>query len=180
MEKMYTGLSQIVIAFIKIVVLLLLPLVGFVVPLVGIPIPGIALRGLSMFNSGNMLILIPVIVYVAMILTALGPMQKYSWIAAVIALIIEIVFLAIPSDLLTSGDIGMLIQLIPAEYKQYVDFGIQKLAKPGLGLFINMGLTLLYIICYVVGGMLFGTSGGKVKKQVGGGQNRGGINPPVV
>ena len=194
MERMYTGLGQIVIAFVKIVILLLLPVVGFAIPIIGIPIPGIALRGLNMFNNGNMLILIPMIAYVAMILTTLGPAQKYSWIAAAVALIVELVFLFIPSQLLTSGDIGWLISLLtPEDYQKYVDFGLMKMARSGLGLVINMGLSILYIIWYYVGGKLFGTgshgsysgrptigggsTGGRNKR---GGGISGGINRPSI
>lgn len=192
MERMYTGMGQIIIAVAKIVIMLLLPLVAFVIPVVGIPIPGIALRGLTMFNTGNMLVLIPIIVYVAMILAALGSVQKFSWIAAAVALIVEFVFLFIPSQLLTNGDIGMLLSLVPAEYQSYVEFGLTKLARPGLGLYLNMGLTILYLVWHVIGGTLFGNGGsasgrnpmGGGRPSIGGnnmnGGISGGINPPSI
>ena len=176
MESLYTGLGQIAIAVVKVVLLLMLPLVSIVVPLVGIPIPGVGLRGLNMFNTGNMLILIPMIVYMAMMITALGPIQKFSWISAAAALIIEFVFLFIAPALLNSGDIGMLIDLIPSNYHSAVEFGLQRLAKPGIGIYLNLGLTILYIVWYVVGGMLFGNSGSGRPSGTQGFNSRPGIS----
>ncbi len=169
MERLYSGIIQILIAVIKIVVLMVFPLVSFVVPLIGIPIPGVALRGIRMFNTGNMLILIPMLTYLAMVLLSIGPIQKFSCIAAAVALIVELVFMLIAPTILNSGDVAFLMSLIPAEYRTYIEMGLYKLAVPGWGLYVNLGLTIVYIIWYWVSGTLFGNN----RSTKGGGYNSG-------
>ena len=108
---------------------------------------------------GNMFVLIPLAAYAAMIVFSIGSLQRMSLIPAIVAVIFEFIVLVAASIFVNSGDVKFLINLIPPEYKQYVEMGLTQLAKPGYGIWINLGLSVVYFVFHFlpIGGM--GSSG---------------------
>ena len=171
------NLGQILTAIVKIIVAFVLPVIMFTIPLTGIPIPGLWISGFRMLNMGNMIILVLLLVYAAMAIFSLGQFERYSLIPGIVALIAELVIAFCASAILNSGDTKFLIELIPAEYKTYVSTGLQYLAKPGFGLYINMALSIIYIVFrFVPIGGSFGRGTGR--SGFGGGGN--GVRRPSV
>ena len=148
---------QLVAAIAKLVILLLLPVVGLAIA--GFNIPGVSITGISMLKSGNLLGLLPLLLYGVMMVLSLGELQKYSVIVACVALVMEIVLFSMAGVIIQMGDVSALLKLIPQEYKVYSDFALAQLAKPGLGLILNLVLTLVYIACAFVGSAFSGGSG---------------------
>ncbi len=145
--KSALNILQILISIAKIVILLILPLVmfsfmGFVIPF--------AMNGVKLFNMGNMLVLLPLAAYALMAVCSFGPLQNWSFVPAIIALLTECVLFASAGQIAQGGDLTQLLALIPQELQLGTNIVIAQLAKPGLGLLINMGLTLLYAVLQFV------------------------------
>ena len=183
------NLGQLLTAIAKIVIIIVLPIIMFTIPLTGIPIPGAWLTGFRMMNMGNMFILIPLVAYLAMVIFSLGSLQRISIIPAAAGIIFEFVVLVAASIFVNSGDIKFLISLIPADYQQYVSAGLTYLAKPGYGIWINLGLSILYIVFHFlpIGGLgssgFTGGVGGIGRPNINsnrGNPTSGGINRPRV
>lgn len=183
------NIGQLGIALAKLVVLLVLPIIMFTIPLTGIPIPGVWVTGIRMYLMGNMLIIIPTLVYLLMVLFTIGQMQSYSFIPAIVAIVIEFFLLFGAYLVLQQGDIAFLISLIPEEYQIYVQAGLIRLAKPGYSVIINLILSVAYIVMKFIpiggtGRGRTGGSGGIGRANVSGGQNKqnigGGINRPHI
>lgn len=145
--KSALNILQIIITIAKIAILMILPLVmfsfmGFIIPF--------AMNGIKLFMMGNMLVLLPLAAYVVMALFAFGPLQKWSFVPAIIALLTECILFASAGQIAQGGDLSQLLALIPQDMLLGTNIVITQLAKPGLGLLINMGLTLLYVVMQFV------------------------------
>ncbi len=168
------NIGMLVTAVLKLVLIIVLPIVMFTVPLTGIPIPGIWVTGVRMFLMGNMLIIIPVILYLLMALFSIGYMQKYSIWPAIAAIAIEVFLLFGAYLILQQGDIAFLLTLLPKEYNTYVQAGLIHLAKPGYGVVINLILSIAYIVFKLIfAGSSGRNSGGR---SSGGGVGRANVN----
>ena len=185
------NIGQLVAALLKLVLIIVLPIVMFTIPLTGIPIPGIWVTGVRMFLMGNMLIILPVLIYLLMALFSLGSLQQYSIWPAVAALVMEVFLLFGAYLILQQGDIAFLLNLVPKEYNTYIQAGLVHLAKPGYGVVVNLILSVAYIVLRFIpiGGSGRGRTGGgsgigRVSINGTGGQSGqnigGGINRPRI
>ena len=149
--KNSSGLNiiQALCAAAKIVVILLLPVASIMITVFAIP-----MTGLFMLRTSNLLILILLALYALLLVCAFLPRQ-ISIIAGAAALVGEIVFLCLAPVIVQNSDLNMWLSLIrslgliPADYMDtaisVINAGVQSLAKPGLGLIINLLLSVVYI-----------------------------------
>ena len=133
---------QAVLSIAKLIVLLVLPVVEFAI--LGVRIPLINLTGIRMMNSGNVLVYFSMFICLLMFICSIGQLQKFSLICAGIALVLELTMLAILPNIVQMGDLAFLLSLIPQEYSIVSQVALAQLAKPGMGLIINIGITLIY------------------------------------
>ena len=181
---------QTLLAVAKITVLLLLPVVAF--GYLGFILP-FGFNGYRLMMAGNVLMYIPLILYLLMLIASFGSMRRYSIICGVPALVCEIVFLCIAGTLLQQGDMASLIDTvmnaIPTGNVLGVeitkDFIIGTFAKPGLALILNVVGSVLYIAShflmgFVGGGMNNGTGSPMVQQQKNGTRSSGNRNNPVL
>ena len=167
------NIGQLVIALAKLILIIVMPIVMFTIPLTGIPIPGIWVTGVRMFLMGNMLIIIPILVYLLMGLFSVGDMQQYSIWPAIAALVMEIFLLFGAYLILQQGDIKFLLSLIPEEYSTYVQAGLTQLAKPGYGVVVNLILSVAYIVFRFIP---IGGNTGRGRPTGGSGVGRANVN----
>lgn len=177
---------QSVLAIAKIVLLVVLPVIGF--GYLGFMLP-FGFTGYRLMNAGNVLIYIPLLIYVLMLVCSFGSLQKFSWGIGILGLVSEVALMNMSGVMLQQGDVGTLIQLalsaIPADIVPGVtltkDVIIQSLAKPGLAWTLNLILSIVYIIAYFLMGFIEGAMNGSGFGRSGGSSgtiegSTGGIN----
>lgn len=185
---------QALLAVVKIAALLLLPVIAF--GYLGFMLP-FGFSGFRLMMAGNVLMYIPLILYLLMLMASFGAMRRYSIICGVLALVCEIVFMCIAGTLLQQGDMASLIDIvmkaIPTDNVLGVeitkDFIVYTFAKPGLALIINVVGSVLYIgshflMGFVGGGMNNGFQNGTgsqmPQQQKNGTRSSGNRNNPVL
>ncbi len=145
--KLICGIAQALLAIVKSVLYILLPVISITVPIVAIPILNVS--GLTLIRMNNTVAYLTLAAYALLLIFSVGPLQRFGVVPAVIALAMEIITMATAGSFMSSGDINFLLSLIPPEfqqYSQYLQAGLSQLAKPGIGLLLNMLLTVLYAV----------------------------------
>ncbi len=167
--KLICGVIQAALAVIKCVLFVLLPVISITVPIIAIPI--LHMNGLSLIRINNPISFVTLVVYSILIVFSVGPLQKYGIVPAVIALLVEILTIILAGSIMQSGDISFILSLIPPEYQQYQSYleaGLRQLSKPGVGLLINMLLTVLYAAASISSTFITSDSSRNSKRGNGG------------
>ncbi len=160
--------GQAVIAIVKLVLFFVLPLLAINLPVVG---EVFRMKGMDLYNQLHVdLCMYMVIAYALMLLCSFGPLQSFSFVPALAALVLEIIILAnagsiVPIKVL----LARVTPQIPVEYSSYIAVGEQVLRsfiRPGIGVTITMILTLVYAFLqffpvFSIGGSTGGFSGGR-------------------
>ena len=160
--KLICGIAQALLGIVKSVLYVLLPVISITVPIVAIPVLNVS--GLTLIRMNNTVAYLTLAAYALLLIFSVGPLQRFGVVPAVIALAMEIITIATAGSFMSSGDINFLHSLIPPEFQQYLQAGLSQLApefqqysqdlqaglsqlaKPGIGLLLNMLLTVLYAV----------------------------------
>lgn len=143
--KLICGILQAILAIAKCVVFVILPVISITIPIVAIPI--LNTSGMTLIRLNSPIAFVTLAVYCVLLIFSVGPLTKYGIVPAIIALVVEILTIILAGSIMQSGDISAILALIPPEYQQYQQYlnaGLTHLSKPGLGLLINILLTVLY------------------------------------
>ena len=143
--KLICGIIQTILAVAKCIVFVLLPVISITVPIIAIPV--LNATGLTLIRLNNAIAFVTLAVYCILLIFAVGPLQKFGVIPAAVALLVEILTIVLAGSIMQSGDLSFILTLIPPEYRQYQQYleaGLTQLSRPGIGLLINILLTVLY------------------------------------
>lgn len=163
-----TSLLAVVVALINLVAVLVLPM--FAIRFLGINIYSFTTMKLLDFDV--YLMLLPTVVAVAMLAMAFVDAKQLMVGAGAVALMVNIVLLAMKTNLVLGGDVENVIELIKmlanrcgADSNMTLDdmrLLLEPLLKPGVGFYISVTSSLIYMVFGFVD-MGSGSSGSKQK-----------------
>lgn len=169
------NVGQAAIAAAKLVLFFVLPMIAINLPVVG---EIFRMKGMDLYNQLHVdLCIFMMIAYALMLVCSFGPLQTFSFVPALAALVMEIIVMANPSGIVPIKELlAWVTTMIPAEYVSYVQVGEQVLKqfiRPGIGVTITMILTLVYALFQFFPVLsIGGSTGGSMGGSTGG--NRGG------
>ncbi len=161
------NIIQLVVAAAKLILYFVLPVVSFTVSIIVVSF-SYGFKPMDIYNAtGNFMLLLPLILYGVLLIFTVNPLQKFSMFAAAAVLIVEIVLLIMAPKMIS---IDSLLEMIRSAvdpdvyanistYLQGAKMLLESFMKPGLGLIINLILTVVYGAGQFIAGGFGGGSG---------------------